>query len=108
MKATFALVLLVAAFNWLGGSAQAQEILNQENDAPDCIADWDPFCPSGTGSGAGGDGGGTTFTCQYCQFTKEFTFRCAEVAWGDTGNTECTANAEGTECTPEGVSCGRV
>lgn len=107
MKTTFALVLLVATLGWFAGLAQAQEILNQDNDAPDCIADWDPFCPAGTGS-SGGGGGGTTFTCQYCQFTKEFTFRCAQVALGDTGRTECTANADGTECTPEGLTCGRV
>lgn len=101
-----ALVLMVTALTWLA-PAQAQEILNQDNTTPECIADWDPFCPSGSGGGSGG-GGGTSFTCEYCKFTKDFTLQCSSVPPGETGMTECTDSADGLECDLSGVSCGSV
>lgn len=107
MARRFTLVFLVTAFTWLAPS-QAQEILHPDNTTPECIADWDPFCPSGSGGGSGGGGGDTSFSCEYCKFTKDFTLQCSSVPPGETGMTECTDSSDGLECNLGGVSCGSV
>lgn len=107
MRNVFLLMAIAVVCSWTVGSAEAQDILNPDNNTPDCIATWDPFCPRGTGSDGGG-GGGTPFICQYCKFTRDFTYQCASVAVGDTGMSECTNSSDGLNCTLSGISCGSV
>lgn len=64
----------------------------------------DPFCQD---DGGGTEGGGG-WLCQYCEFTSNFVFQCAEVDYGDTGKENCYTENGGADCYPSGSTCGKV
>ena len=106
-RVVFALAVLYTCFGLVSPAGAQPQEEHQPYEPPECIADWDPFCPQGT------PGGGDSDYPQWC-FKCELTTtgeKCVQTAEGETGREDCTTVWEGADpisCSTSGTFCENI